>query len=495
MSTARVTAGAILLLVTGCGTLQGPRSQDRTLPPQDVAQSQAWAHYAHGLLLEAEKGRGTPAALQAFQNARACDPDSRQPAEAVALNLLEQERGDEALAVLAERCRRLPKSLDAHLALARTAELAGDYDLAARHYDAAFDLNPDALTLAFGRIRCLFKARRDRASIRAMQRLHRQHPGDETRHAPVQWAAYFLQSEKTPLRALPCLELAADWATNDTSRAVYLAILASATARAGQTNAAQRAFQRALAVDSRCDPALQGLGALLAARGDTNVIARQAASAPQRTDPLPDFLVAAYAYEIIGARTQVVSVLTAARDTLQRRRLPVPEKLFLQLGAALDELDRDDEAAAVFQEGLAAFPQAHTIMNYLAYMWAVDNTHLEEASRLVQNALAHDPANAAYLDTLGWVRYRQGRHAEALPLLMQALRIMGDDPIVLDHVGDALAALDRTPEAVAYWSRSFVLDTDQPELAAKLRRHGVDPAVLPRAEPQPAANEADEAFD
>lgn len=480
-----MTVGVILLLATGCGTLTGPRPPNRSLPPSDVAQSQAWAHYAHGLLLEAEKGRGTSAALQSFEAARANDPNSRQPTEAVALNLLQQNQNEAALAVLADRCHRQPDVLNAHLTLARTAELTGSYLLAAEHYAAAFSLQPEALPLAFSRIRCLFAARHDREAVRILQRLYARQPGDEIRLAPIQWAAYFLHHEKTPRRAIPCLELAADWATNNSSRAAYLAILADTTATIGNSNAARRIFQHALAADNRCIPALQGAGTLLAAQNNTNAITQMIARAPQRADPLPDFLVAAYAYEALGVRTQAVAVLTTACNTLQYRQLPIPEMLFMHLGATLDEIGRDEEAATVFQKALAAVPQAHAIMNYLAYMWAVNNTHLEEAASLAQDALTQAPDNAAYLDTFGWVRYRQGRYAEALTFLLQALKIIGDDPIILDHVGDTLNALERTPEALAYWSRSFELDSDQPDLTVKLRRHGINPAMLLQLKVQP----------
>lgn len=473
-----MAAGLVLLLAAACGTLDRPHTPDRTLPPQDVAQSQAWAHYALGLLLEADQGRGTPAALQAFENARDLDPESRQPSEALALNLLKQARNEDALKVLEERCRRQPDSVEAHLALARTAELIGAYPRAAEHYGAAFDLQPDNLSPAFGRIRCLFSARRDREALRAMRRLHDRTPNEATRQAAVLWASQFLQRQKEPLRALPCLELAAEWATNNAARATYLAAQAEALINLGRTNDAQRTFQRALVADGRCTLALQGSGFLLAARHDTQAIERLVAKAPGLADPLPNYLVAAFAYDGLGVQTQVVAVLTAARDTLRLRQLPVPEMVFLQLGACLDELEQDQEAAAVFQDALTACPQAHAIMNHLAYMWAVNNTHLEEAARLAQSALALSPGSAAYIDTLGWVRYRQKQYTEALVLLLQAIQIMGEDPVVLDHVGDTLAALDRLPEALAYWSRSFVLDADQPGLSVKLQRHGLDPASL-----------------
>jgi len=66
-----------------------------------------------------------------------------------------------------------------------------------------------------------------------------------------------------------------------------------------------------------------------------------------------------------------------------------------------------------------------------------------------------EPDNQSYLDSLGWVLYKRSRFAEARTALESAIGNASlPDPIVLDHLGDALYRLDKRPEAMAQWKRS-----------------------------------------
>jgi tetratricopeptide (TPR) repeat protein len=66
-----------------------------------------------------------------------------------------------------------------------------------------------------------------------------------------------------------------------------------------------------------------------------------------------------------------------------------------------------------------------------------------------------EPDNQSYLDSLGWVLYKRGRFAEARSALESAIGNASlPDPIVLDHLGDALYRLEKRPEATAQWKRS-----------------------------------------
>lgn len=71
--------------------------------------------------------------------------------------------------------------------------------------------------------------------------------------------------------------------------------------------------------------------------------------------------------------------------------------------------------------------------NYLAYMLAEDSLDLDEASLLVGIALQADSASTAYLDTRGWIRFRQGRFAEGLADVENAIAQGEDDAVVLEH--------------------------------------------------------------
>ncbi len=76
-------------------------------------------------------------------------------------------------------------------------------------------------------------------------------------------------------------------------------------------------------------------------------------------------------------------------------------------------------------------------------MWADQNTHLEEAEEYIKRALAAEPENGAFLDSLGWLHYRQGNFEQALPeLLSAAAALKADDPTVFEHIGDTYAGLE-----------------------------------------------------
>ena len=53
-------------------------------------------------------------------------------------------------------------------------------------------------------------------------------------------------------------------------------------------------------------------------------------------------------------------------------------------------------------------------------MWADQNTHLDEAEDYIKRALAADPENGAYLDSLGWLHFRRGQYEQALAELLNA---------------------------------------------------------------------------
>ena len=114
---------------------------------------------------------------------------------------------------------------------------------------------------------------------------------------------------------------------------------------------------------------------------------------------------------------------------------------------------------------------AAEVYNYLGYMWAEQNTHLEDADAMIRKALELDPDNGAYLDSLGWVKFRRGRFNEALPDLLRAAQTLKkDDPVVFEHIGDTYSKLDRVQQAVVYWQKALAANPENKSLAEKIER-------------------------
>jgi tetratricopeptide (TPR) repeat protein len=151
--------------------------------------------------------------------------------------------------------------------------------------------------------------------------------------------------------------------------------------------------------------------------------------------------------------------------------------------AALHERNGQlEEAEKLFRKAIALDQTtAASARNYIAYMWAERGEKLDMALALVQQALAEDPENGAFLDTLGWIYYMQGRYAEALEQLQKAKTQVGDDPTVWEHLGDTYLKLNDRSAAVEHWKKALEMDPGDEQLVERLRAAGISSDKFPAA--------------
>ena len=148
----------------------------------------------------------------------------------------------------------------------------------------------------------------------------------------------------------------------------------------------------------------------------------------------------------------------------------VNAKFYFNYGVTAEQAGLYDKAADLLQRSIALDPaNAAEAYNYLGYMWADLGMHLDEAKEMIQRALQIEPNNASYLDSLGWVEFRQGKFDQALADLLRAAKNMDrEDPIVFEHIGDTYLKLHRVPEALESWQKAFALDPKNKKLAEKI---------------------------
>ncbi len=128
------------------------------------------------------------------------------------------------------------------------------------------------------------------------------------------------------------------------------------------------------------------------------------------------------------------------------------------LGTALDMKGQADEAIREYQEAIRLKPDLVAAYNNLAYLWAARGENLEQAHALIEKAVKLEPKNAALLDTLGWVLFKQNHPREALGYVSQAIKDSSrPDASLYDHLGDIQAALNQAEEAAAAWRQSLSL--------------------------------------
>jgi tetratricopeptide (TPR) repeat protein len=108
-------------------------------------------------------------------------------------------------------------------------------------------------------------------------------------------------------------------------------------------------------------------------------------------------------------------------------------------------------------------PDDAMALNNLAYGRLDDGLLDDETERMLERAFELMPADSHVLDSLGWLRYRQGRLKDgpegfgAVSLLREAVKANGENASLegLDHLGDALWVAGEREEAVRMWQRAL----------------------------------------
>jgi tetratricopeptide (TPR) repeat protein len=149
----------------------------------------------------------------------------------------------------------------------------------------------------------------------------------------------------------------------------------------------------------------------------------------------------------------------------------MPDEADLLYGRSLvhERLRNVGEAEADLRRILAKDKDDARAMNALGYMLVVHTTRLDEARKLITRALELTPDDAAVMDSLGWVEYRQGKVQEARALLEKAFDKV-PDPEIAAHLGEVLWVLGEKDRARQVWQTALARDPGHRVLKETMER-------------------------
>ncbi|MFN3467378.1 MAG: tetratricopeptide repeat protein, partial [Candidatus Brocadiales bacterium] len=125
------------------------------------------------------------------------------------------------------------------------------------------------------------------------------------------------------------------------------------------------------------------------------------------------------------------------------------------------EANHEEATERELKDILRMDPDSHEANNFLGYFYAESGKELGEALRLVEKALQAQPNNSAYIDSLGWVYYKQATEGLGDPRLEQALQKLleaareSPDPEIFKHIGEVYYSLGQWEAAGKEWQRAF----------------------------------------
>ncbi|MFZ0911783.1 MAG: tetratricopeptide repeat protein [Candidatus Korobacteraceae bacterium] len=145
--------------------------------------------------------------------------------------------------------------------------------------------------------------------------------------------------------------------------------------------------------------------------------------------------------------------------------------IFVQ-GSVYERQKKYDLAEEAFRKVLADDPKNAMTLNYLGYMLADRDTRVEEALGYIRRAVALDPQNGAYLDSLGWAYYKLGKYDLAEENLRRASERINTDPTVHQHLGELYQRTGRLKLAASNyersleeWNKTIPAEVDQDQVA------------------------------
>lgn len=225
----------------------------------------------------------------------------------------------------------------------------------------------------------------------------------------------------------------------------YLAIIAE---RRGETTVAEQGYRQLIEAGAGLPPRTR-LARLQLARGEMagamalfDELARGG-----RADVLQVEIARSRVLSDADRHAEALATVDAALE-----RYPDYPDLLYQRAVLLDAAGRTREAIRQFESLLAARPGDGHVLNALGYTLADRRRELARAERLIRAALEQRPDNAAFIDSLAWVRFRRGDARAAEPLLARAWQL-SREPEIAAHWGEVLWAVGERERAREIWAR------------------------------------------
>lgn len=141
----------------------------------------------------------------------------------------------------------------------------------------------------------------------------------------------------------------------------------------------------------------------------------------------------------------------------------------LGLGGVFEKQQKLAETETEYREALRLAPENPLILNNLGYHLVQKGKNLDEALRMIEQAVKAEPKNANSLDSLGWAYFKFGKLEEAERYLKEAAQIKSDSAPIQEHLGDLYQRLGKIEQARAAWLKAASLPEEEPNQKDRLK--------------------------
>jgi tetratricopeptide (TPR) repeat protein len=439
--------------------------------------------------------RETGAAIQAFEKVIRLDPAQEKIHSLLAGLYLEAKDLAGAERVLSAMIARFPESYDGHFLLGRVHQDRGRAAPAAKQFRKAAELDPESIEPLFELLKIAREGGKRDELLRISQEILERDP-DNSR-AQLELALYYRQSgmkaqadqilrrlgEKSVSEFEVVLQLV-QFYVDPKKYADALVLIQGMLAGAPDSpdlhhlkgfslfglkkNTEALPEFRQVTPESRFySDAVVHIAFILQEQGKTAEAVEQLVAASRMNPENTEFkYYLGTIYEEAGQLDEAEKSLKEALD-----KDPRNSRYYFRLGVVYDKKSDKKASMDAMRKVLELDPQNASALNYLGYTYADLGENLDEAERLIQQALQLKPKDGYITDSLGWVFYKKGDYPRAMEYLKKAAALVPDDPTILEHIGDTYLQLNDKGNALKYYQRALSKkEKDKGDLQQKIRQ-------------------------
>jgi Tfp pilus assembly protein PilF len=121
------------------------------------------------------------------------------------------------------------------------------------------------------------------------------------------------------------------------------------------------------------------------------------------------YLTQSYFFEEDSQWDKAIQALNAGLNKVER-----PAEIYFRLAVIYEKQNNRKDSIEQIKKVLELEPNNPDAQNFLGYTYAEGGTNLDEAERLIREALGVKPNSGHIIDSLGWVLYKKGKYGKAV---------------------------------------------------------------------------------
>jgi len=149
----------------------------------------------------------------------------------------------------------------------------------------------------------------------------------------------------------------------------------------------------------------------------------------------------------------------------------VTAQMYSTLGDIYNLQKNFTAADSSYDKALQLAPDNASYLNNYAYYLSERNTRLSDAEKMSKRSLELRKDEPTFLDTYGWILYREGKYDKAREYVQKAIDAnpANADGTLFEHMGDIYYKLNDFDKAVEYWKKAKEKGIDSETIDKKIR--------------------------